>query len=85
VHLQPLTIGRDYGTTLEVLNGLKADDWIVLNPPDALEDGQQVHVKEVPNPTVPAPAGQAGAPPSGQQPKSANPPQPPPANSGKSR
>jgi RND family efflux transporter MFP subunit len=85
VHLQPLTIGRDYGTTLEVLNGLKADDWIVLNPPDALEDGQQVHVKEVPNPTVPAPAGQAGAPPSGQQPKSANPPQTPPANSGKSR
>ncbi|HEY1484398.1 MAG TPA: efflux RND transporter periplasmic adaptor subunit [Candidatus Acidoferrum sp.] len=85
VHLQPLTIGRDYGTTLEVLNGLKADDWIVLNPPDALEDGQQVHVKEVPNPTVPAPAGQAGAPPSGQQPKSANPPQPPSANSGKSR
>ncbi|MGB8321523.1 MAG: efflux RND transporter periplasmic adaptor subunit, partial [Candidatus Acidiferrum sp.] len=54
VHLQPLTIGRDYGTTLEVLNGLKADDWIVLNPPDSLDDGQQVHVKEVPNPTVPA-------------------------------
>jgi RND family efflux transporter MFP subunit len=85
VHLQPLTIGRDYGTTLEVLNGLKSDDWIVLNPPDALEDGQQVHVKEVPNPTVPAPAGQAGAPQSGQQPKPANPPQQPPANSGKSR
>jgi RND family efflux transporter MFP subunit len=53
--LQPLQIGRDYGTTLEVLNGLKADDWIVLNPPDALEDGQQVHVKEVANPTAPVP------------------------------
>jgi RND family efflux transporter MFP subunit len=85
VHLQPLTIGRDYGTTLEVLNGLKSDDWIVLNPPDALEDGQQVHVKEVPNPTVPAPAGQGGSPQSGQQPKPASPPQQPPANSGKSR
>ena len=53
--LQSLTIGRDYGTSLEVLNGLKPDDWIVLNPPDSLEDGQHVHVKEVNNPLVPAP------------------------------
>ena len=53
--LQSLTIGRDYGTSLEVLNGLKPDDWIVLNPPDSLEDGQEVHVKEVNNPLVPAP------------------------------
>jgi RND family efflux transporter MFP subunit len=54
--LQPLTIGRDYGVTLEVLNGLKAGDWIVLNPPDSLNDGQEVHVKEVANPIAPAPA-----------------------------
>ncbi|HKM80893.1 MAG TPA: efflux RND transporter periplasmic adaptor subunit [Candidatus Acidoferrum sp.] len=54
--LQSLTIGRDYGSSLEVLNGLKPDDWIVLNPPDSLEDGQQVHVKEVNNPLAPAPA-----------------------------
>ena len=51
--LQSLTIGRDYGTSLEVLDGLKPDDWIVLNPPDALEDGQEVHVKEVHNPLEP--------------------------------
>jgi RND family efflux transporter MFP subunit len=54
--LQPLTIGRDYGTTLEVLNGLNADDWIVINPPDSLEDGQEVHVKKMANPTAPAAA-----------------------------
>jgi len=53
--LQSLTIGRDYGISLEVLNGLKPDDWIVLNPPDSLEEGQQVHVKEVNNPLA-APA-----------------------------
>jgi RND family efflux transporter MFP subunit len=52
--LQSLTIGRDYGVTLEVLNGLKAGDWIVLNPPDSLNDGQEVHVKEVANPMAPA-------------------------------
>jgi multidrug efflux pump subunit AcrA (membrane-fusion protein) len=54
--LQTLTIGRDYGVTLEVLNGLKAGDWIVLNPPDSLNDGQEVHVKEVANPITPAAA-----------------------------
>ncbi len=54
--LRPLVIGRDYGTTLEVLDGLVATDWIVLNPPDSLEDGQEVHVKKVANPTAPAAA-----------------------------
>src|SRR5438034_4249997 len=46
-HLKPLTIGRDYGTTLEVLQGLDAADWIVLNPADSLDEGQEVRVKEI--------------------------------------
>lgn len=46
-HLKPLTIGRDYGTTLEVLQGLDANDWIVLNPADSLEEGQEVRVREI--------------------------------------
>jgi RND family efflux transporter MFP subunit len=44
-HLQALAIGRDYGTSLEVLQGLNATDWIVLNPPDSLEEGATVNVK----------------------------------------
>jgi RND family efflux transporter MFP subunit len=52
VHLRALTIGRDYGTSLEVLNGLSADDWIVLNPPDSLEEGQVVTVEQPPAPPV---------------------------------
>jgi len=56
VHLQALDIGRDYGTSLEVLTGLKPDDWIVLNPPDSIENGEEVHVKEVGNPLAPGPA-----------------------------
>jgi hypothetical protein len=52
VHLRALTIGRDYGTSLEVLNGLSADDWIVLNPPDSLEEGQVVTVEQPPAPSV---------------------------------
>jgi hypothetical protein len=52
-HLRPLTIGRDYGTTLEVLQGLEASDWIVLNPADSLDDGQEVRVKQVAQPAAP--------------------------------
>src|SRR5207245_1860058 len=59
-HLKPLTVGRDYGTSLEVLQGLDASDWIVLNPADSLDEGQEVRVKEIalnhpPPPTQPAP------------------------------
>ena len=54
VRLQPLSIGRDFGTSLEVLTGLRPEDLIVLNPPDAIEAGQTVHTKEVANPLVAA-------------------------------
>jgi RND family efflux transporter MFP subunit len=46
--LKALSIGRDYGTSLEVLQGLEPTDWIVVNPPDSLDEGQQVNVKELP-------------------------------------
>src|SRR6185437_4581988 len=35
VHLKPIMIGRDFGTKLEILNGLTAQDQIVLNPADS--------------------------------------------------
>src|SRR6185312_10851443 len=44
VHLHAITIGRDYGSAVEVLDGLQANDEIVVNPADSLEDGQQVNV-----------------------------------------
>jgi RND family efflux transporter MFP subunit len=50
-HLQPLMIGRDYGTTLEVLQGLKPTDWIVINPADSLDEGVQVNVKQIAQPS----------------------------------
>ncbi len=42
VELRAISIGKDYGTTLEVLAGVSIQDQIVINPPDSLEDGQQV-------------------------------------------
>jgi RND family efflux transporter MFP subunit len=45
VHLKPVTIGRDFGTKVEILDGLQATDQIVVNPADSLEEGQQVNIK----------------------------------------
>ncbi|HZR28760.1 MAG TPA: efflux RND transporter periplasmic adaptor subunit [Terriglobales bacterium] len=44
VQLRPITIGRDYGSALEVVSGLSAEDRVIINPSDSLEDGQQVNV-----------------------------------------
>jgi RND family efflux transporter MFP subunit len=72
-HLQQLTIGRDYGTALEVLQGLKPDDWIVLNPPDSIDEGMQVNVKAVqPNGGDATQTG--GAPSAGNAPHNGTPP-----------
>src|ERR1700732_1095173 len=73
-HLQPLAIGRDYGTSLEVLQGLNASDWIVLNPADSLDEGIQVNVKAAPAPpkaAAPAP-GNGAAPSPGNVPPTTN-------------
>lgn len=44
VQLRPITIGRDYGTTLEILGGVSLEDRVIINPADSLEDGQTVNV-----------------------------------------
>jgi RND family efflux transporter MFP subunit len=46
VQLRPINIGRDYGTTLEILGGVSPMDQIVVNPADSLEQGQQVNVAQ---------------------------------------
>jgi RND family efflux transporter MFP subunit len=44
VQLRPITIGRDYGATLEVLGGVSPDERVIVNPADSLDDGQVVKV-----------------------------------------
>jgi RND family efflux transporter MFP subunit len=44
VHLKSITQGRDFGTEVEVLSGLSADDVLVANPPDSISDGAEVRV-----------------------------------------
>jgi RND family efflux transporter MFP subunit len=44
IELRPITIGRDYGASLEILGGVTANDHIVINPADSIEEGQAVNV-----------------------------------------
>jgi RND family efflux transporter MFP subunit len=44
VELADITPGHDFGSQIEVVAGLKADDQVVMNPPDSLVSGQQVNV-----------------------------------------
>jgi RND family efflux transporter MFP subunit len=42
--LVPVTTGRDFGNTVEVLTGLTPDDKVIANPPDSLVEGEPVRV-----------------------------------------
>src|SRR6201987_5514697 len=42
--LTDLTPGHDLGAEIEIVAGLKADDQVVLNPPDSLVSGQTVQI-----------------------------------------
>jgi hypothetical protein len=41
-----VVIGRDLGTSMEVLSGIDSNDAIVLNPPDSIGDGDVVNVTQ---------------------------------------
>jgi RND family efflux transporter MFP subunit len=44
--LVPITIGRDFGDSLEVLAGLRPQDPLILNPPDSLISGTPVRISK---------------------------------------
>jgi RND family efflux transporter MFP subunit len=44
VQLESVKIGRDYGSTVEVISGLKSSDAVVLDPADSLVSGARVRV-----------------------------------------
>jgi RND family efflux transporter MFP subunit len=48
ISLIPVTPGRDFGTEIEIVAGLKGDEWVVLNPSDSLAEGEVVRVAETP-------------------------------------
>ncbi|HUR89157.1 MAG TPA: efflux RND transporter periplasmic adaptor subunit [Ramlibacter sp.] len=44
VHLRPVRIGRNYGETIEILEGLQGNESLVLNPSDSIAEGDKVQV-----------------------------------------
>jgi RND family efflux transporter MFP subunit len=42
--LVPVTIGRDYGATVEVVSGVRSSDAIIVDPSDSLVDGTPVRL-----------------------------------------
>jgi RND family efflux transporter MFP subunit len=42
--MKPVTLGRDYGSDIEIVAGLSPGDSVVLSPPDSLTDGVVVQV-----------------------------------------
>jgi RND family efflux transporter MFP subunit len=46
--MKPITIGRDFGNAVEVLEGIEPTDRVVVNPPDSLQQGEQVTVTSQP-------------------------------------
>jgi RND family efflux transporter MFP subunit len=44
INLKKITIGRDFGNALEILDGVTPTDRVVINPPDALEQGEEVNI-----------------------------------------
>lgn len=48
VKLHSVSQGRDFGTTVELLSGVMANDVIIVNPPDSITDGAQVRIAHAP-------------------------------------
>jgi len=44
VELRNITIGRDFGNTLEIVGGVDENDRVIVNPSDAIENGEKVNV-----------------------------------------
>lgn len=76
VHLQPVVIGRDYGTEVEISGGLKGGEELVINPGDEVQEGAVM----VPQAPASASGDAASAPAKGQSaPAALQPPVPPSA------
>jgi hypothetical protein len=46
VHLQKVSIARDFGTSVEVREGVKPGEQVVLNPAVNLAEGSQVTIRK---------------------------------------
>jgi RND family efflux transporter MFP subunit len=60
VKLRPIKVGRNFGQTVEVLDGIGPDEQLILNPSDSISDGDKVAIAP-PAKDAPAKGGAAKA------------------------
>jgi RND family efflux transporter MFP subunit len=48
--LVPVTIGHDYGSSVEVLSGVTSEDTVILDPSDSIMEGSAVKIAEAAKP-----------------------------------
>jgi multidrug efflux pump subunit AcrA (membrane-fusion protein) len=46
VEMHTIRLGRDFGQTVEVVDGINPGDHVIVNPPDSLASGMTVRVAE---------------------------------------
>jgi hypothetical protein len=45
LELRKVTLGHDFGDTIEIVSGVRQTDAVVANPPDSLTNGMHVAVQ----------------------------------------
>jgi RND family efflux transporter MFP subunit len=45
--LLPVTPGRDFGDTIEIISGLQGNESVVVSPPDSVVNGEKVQIAQV--------------------------------------
>jgi hypothetical protein len=45
--LVPITIGHDYGSTVEAVSGLTTDDAVIIDPSDSIMHGSRVEIVDL--------------------------------------
>jgi RND family efflux transporter MFP subunit len=43
IHFQPVSVGRDYGSLIEILSGLKGNETVLTDPDTSLQEGEKVN------------------------------------------
>jgi RND family efflux transporter MFP subunit len=55
--LIPVTPGRDFGNSIEIISGLKGNEAVITSPPDSIVTGEQVQVSQPSAAPASAPSG----------------------------
>jgi hypothetical protein len=51
VELRDIKVGRDFGTTIEIVQGVSPSDKVILNPADSLVTGDVVQIAATASPS----------------------------------